>query len=217
METKQSKAKQVINYYVLCNKLKYTIRTGWQNWNVKRDRIESVAEHVFGVQSLAIAMYSEYDYDLDLSKVILMLAVHELEEIIIGDLTPWNITPNDHSEKGRAAIQLILKDLIKKDQIKALIDEFNARETKEAKFAYYCDKLETDIQSKLYDEQGCVDLKHQVGNSILNDQEVKKYLELEKTWSGAWIEYWRKKARYDENFTEVSKYVQNNLINIKED
>ena len=30
---------KVIKYYVLCNKLKDVIRTGWKNWNIKRERI----------------------------------------------------------------------------------------------------------------------------------------------------------------------------------
>lgn len=47
-----SKEQNVINYYVICNRLKNVIRTGWKNWNVQRERIESVAEHIFGVQML---------------------------------------------------------------------------------------------------------------------------------------------------------------------
>ena len=78
-----NKCKNVVNYYVLCTKLKDVIRTGWKTWNVKRERLESVAEHVFGVQTLAIAMYSEFEYDIDIMKVLFMLAVHELEETII--------------------------------------------------------------------------------------------------------------------------------------
>lgn len=72
------KAEKVINYYVLCNKLKNVIRTGWLNWNVQRERLESVAEHIYGVQMLAIAMKSEYGYEIDIQKVIYMLAIHEL-------------------------------------------------------------------------------------------------------------------------------------------
>lgn len=53
-----SKAQNVVRYYVLCNKLKDVIRTGWKNWNVKRERLESVAEHIYGVQMLAIAIQS---------------------------------------------------------------------------------------------------------------------------------------------------------------
>lgn len=32
-----SKAKNVVECYVLCNKLKDVIRTGWQTWHVKRE------------------------------------------------------------------------------------------------------------------------------------------------------------------------------------
>lgn len=59
------KEQNVLNYYVVCNKLKNVIRTGWKDWKVKRERIESVAEHIYGVQMLAIAMKSEYQYDID--------------------------------------------------------------------------------------------------------------------------------------------------------
>lgn len=41
------KEENILRYYVLCNKLKNTIRTGWKDWNVKRERLESVAEHIF--------------------------------------------------------------------------------------------------------------------------------------------------------------------------
>ena len=72
------KEQKVLSYYVVCNKLKNVIRTGWKDWKVKRERIESVAEHIYGVQMLAIAMKSEYQYDIDMQKVIFMLAIHEL-------------------------------------------------------------------------------------------------------------------------------------------
>lgn len=87
-----SKEQNVINYYVLCNKLKNVIRTGWKDWNVHRDRIESVAEHIYGVQMLAIAMQSEFEYDIDIEKVIFMLAIHEIGETVIGDLTQFQIS-----------------------------------------------------------------------------------------------------------------------------
>lgn len=73
-----NKEKKVISYYVLCNKLKNVIRTGRKYRHVQRERVESVAEHIFGVQMLAIAMKSEYEYDIDIMKVIFMIAVHEL-------------------------------------------------------------------------------------------------------------------------------------------
>lgn len=85
------RAKNVLKYYVFCNTLKDVVRTGWKDWKVKRERLESIAEHIYGVQMLAIAMKSEYDYDVNIEKVLKMLAVHETEEIVIGDLTFFDI------------------------------------------------------------------------------------------------------------------------------
>lgn len=208
------RAKSVVEYYVLCNKLKNIIRTGWNKWNVKRERLESIAEHIFGVQSLAIAMASEYDYDIDLYKVIFMLSVHELEETIIGDLTEWDVSKEEKINQGHNAISMILSNLLSGKEIEELILEFDARETKEALFAYHCDKLECCIQCKLYDEEECVDLNEQGGNNIYNTDIVQNLLSREKTWSGMWFEYDRDKFNDDKNFEDVLDYVKNNSISL---
>lgn len=207
-----NKAKSVVDYYVICSKLKNVIRTGWQNWNVQRERLESVAEHIYGVQMLAIAMWSQYGYEIDMFKVVFMLAVHELEETVIGDLTQWDIQADDKLNQGHNAVQMILRDLLQKEQIEKLVHEFDARQTKEAVFAYHCDKLECDIQSKLYDEEGCVDLTKQENNSVIKDPKVQEFLNSGKSWSEMWIEFGRARYNYDPNFTEVSEYVENNPI-----
>lgn len=209
------RAKSVVEYYVLCNKLKNIIRTGWKKWNVNRDRLESIAEHIFGVQSLAIAMYSQYKYDIDLYKVIFMLSVHELEEILIGDLTEFDVNKDDKLKEGHNAISVILGNLLSGRELEKLILEFDAKETKEALFAYHCDKLECDIQCKLYDEEGTCDLDKQEGNNIYNMLVIQELLEKEKTWSNMWLEYDRSKFTLDSNFEEVLDYVKNNSISIK--
>lgn len=211
------KSKSVIDYYVLNNKLKDVIRTGWKNWNVKRERLESVAEHVFGVQTLAIAMYSQYQYDLDLKKVLYMLAIHELEETIIGDLTYWDISESDKLESGHNAIKVILKDLLNKKEIENLILEFDERKTPEARFAYHLDKMECNIQAKLYDEEKCVNVNNQENNPSYRDPKVKDLLEKENDcWSNMWLEYHRDKFLDDPNFIEILDYIKENKISIKD-
>ncbi len=207
-----SKEENVIKYYVLCNKLKNVIRTGWMDWKVQRDRIESVAEHIFGVQMLAIAMKSEFEYDIDIMKVIYMLAIHELGETVIGDLTQFQIDKDEKEKIEHEAVHKILSSLIDGKQIEKLFLEFDAHETPEAMFAYQCDKLECDIQCKLYDQEGCVDLEHQEGNDTANNETVKKLLEEGKSWSDMWLEFGQKKYPYDKNFMSVSHYVEDNNI-----
>ncbi len=207
--------KNVIEFYVLCNKLKNVIRTGWKNWNVKRDRIESVAEHIYGVQMLAIAMWSEFKYDIDLKKVLFMLSVHELEEIVIGDLTLFEINKEMKKQIGHSAVEKILDNLTNKQEIQDLIYEFDERKTKEAIFANQCDKLECDIQCKLYDEENCVDLETQKDNIVLQEKNVKKLIEENDSWSKAWLKFGQQLYHYDENFLKVSNYVMNNKISKK--
>ena len=202
------KVENIVRYYALCNKLKDIVRTGWLDWHVSRNRVESVAEHIFGVEMLAIAMKSEYNYDVDLEKVILMIAVHELEEIYIGDLTPFQISRDEKEKLGHEAIEKVLDGLLLKDEIRSLILEFDERKTKEALFAYYCDKLECDLQCKLYDEESCVDLDKEMVNRELHNPDAKDMYEKGASWSDMWITNDQKRCDFDDNFNEVAEYIK---------
>ena len=207
-----SKEESVINYYVLCNKLKNVIRTGWMDWNVQKERIESVAEHVFGTQMLAIAMKSEYQYDVDIMKVVFMLAIHELGESLIGDLTQFQITKEEKEKLEHEAVHKILGNLLDGEQIEELFLEFDSCATKEAMFAYQCDKLECDLQSKLYDEEGCVDLTKQEGNISYEDEKVQELLSTGASWSKMWLQFGQQVYPYDDNFKAISNYAINNIL-----
>ena len=203
---------KVINYYVLCNKLKNVIRTGWKHWEVKKDRLESVAEHIFWVQMLAIAMKSEYQYDIDIMKVIFMIAIHELWEIIIWDLTEFDISREEKEKIEHEAVHNILKDLIDGVEIEKIFLEFDGHKTKEANFAYQCDKLECDLQCKLYDEEWWVDLNKQESHIAIENERVQKLLKENKTWSEMWLGYDMDNIPYDENFKAIINYTLKHKI-----
>lgn len=161
---------------------------------------------------LAIAMKSEYKYDVDIQKVIFMLAVHELGETIIGDLTQFQISKQEKEKIEHEAVHNILRGLLDGKIIEELFLEFDKRETKEAIFAYQCDKLECDIQCKLYDQEHCVDLNHQEGNNVTENEKVRKLLHKGESWSSMWIKFGQETYPYDENFRAVSNYALNNKI-----
>ena len=210
------KESKVIDFYVLTNKLKNVIRTGWLNWHVCSSRVESVAEHVYGVQMLALAMYSEYEYKIDIKKVMFMLAIHELEETIIGDLTYKDITKEDKKVIGHEAVEKILSGLLSGEEIRELIFEFDEGITEEAKFAYHCDKLECDLQCKLYDEGGFVKVEDQLESDDHRKDVMEALCNGESTWSYNWMKYDRPKYLDDANFLEVLDYAIDNKIS-KED
>lgn len=208
-----NKEKNVIEFYVLCNKLKDLIRTGWKNWGVERFRVESVAEHIYSVQMLAIAMWSEFKYDIDITKVITMIAVHEMEETVIGDITCFQKTKQEKQKLGHEAVVKIFEKLSNANKIRDLIFEFDERKSKEALFAYFCDKLECDLQCKIYDEQNCVDLTKQENNETAKNKEVKEMLDAGLSWSEMWMRFGQEKYHYDENFMKVSNYaIKNDIV-----
>ena len=208
-----STVESVFKFYLLCNKLKNVIRTGWKNWNVKRDRIESVAEHIYSVQMLAIAMKSEFNYDVDIYKVIYMLAIHELGETVIGDITLFDMDRKDKERMEHEAVHQILKGLLDGDKIEELFLEFDAHQTKEAKFAYMCDKLECDLQAVVYDLEKCVDLNDQANNSSFLDDKVQKLLKNGYSFGEMWLKFGQERYSYDENFMAVSKFAMKYLHN----
>jgi len=207
-----NKEQKVIDYYVLCNKLKNVIRTGRKYRHVQRERVESVAEHIFGVQMLAIAMKSEYEYDIDIMKVIFMIAVHELWEIIIGDFTQFQISKEEKKQIEHEAVHDILKDLIDWEKIEKLFLEFDEHKTKESLFAYQCDKLECDLQCKLYDEEGCVDIDKEKDKDKIHNETIMKLFEQGKNRSNMRMSFGQIKYNYDKNFLAVSNYALKHKI-----
>ena len=202
----------VLKFYVLCNRLKNVIRTGWKDWHVSRDRVESVAEHVYSTQMLAIAIYSKYKYDIDIYKVIFMLAVHELEETLIGDYTQFQISREEKEKLGHEAIEKALSVLDNSGYVRDIILEFDKRESKEADFAYHIDKLECDLQCKLYDDEACVDVDVELDRRNIHDETVLKLLLEGKSWSEMWLTFGQMKYNYDDNFKSISDYAMTHDI-----
>jgi len=207
------KEKNVLKFYVLATTLKNKVRSGLLLWKVDKDRLESVAEHIYGTCILAIGIDSEYDLDIDLNKVLKMLVLHELEEVIIGDLTPFDeVTKEEKLNSGKEAVSKILKDLVKKEEYEILLDEFNSHITNESIFAYMCDKMECDIQMKLYEDLGCNDLNKQDLKPLKN----KKIQELidngSNTIADIFIEYDKELYKDNKVFLSILDYIKKNNL-----
>lgn len=204
------KAQKVINAYLLMNKLKDVIRTGWKNWNVTRERIESIAEHIYGVQQLALIMYQTYEKyeNIDIFKVIMMLAIHETEEAYIGDLTLFDISREEKAKLGHEKVHEFFSQFMDGQEFENLILEFDERKTEEAKFAYYCDKLECDIQAWKYDGENCVALNNQENNKSFHDKKVQELLNQGLSFGEMWIQFGQERYNYDKPFLEVSNYIK---------
>lgn len=127
------------------------------------ERIESIAEHIYGCLILAITINEEFKLKLNMEHILKMLTLHELEEIIIGDLSFLSkVTKEEKVIMVKKAVKKITDGLINKNEIENLLDEFSERTTKEAKFAYHIDKLEADFQAKIYDLEGKFNIENEI-------------------------------------------------------
>lgn len=215
----EEKLKNSMRFYMLATQLKYKIRSGWDksHWNVSKDRVESIAEHVYGACILALSIDSEFKTNLDINKVIKMLVLHELGEVIIGDITPFdNITPEEKMKKEHEAMREVIGDLVNQEEFLSLLFEFDEKKTKEAIFAHHCDKLEADIQAKVYQDMGCQHpLDEQEDNVVFKSNKVQQMVkDGAQTAFDIWYE-WDKSLYYDdEDFAKLLDYVR--TINTQE-
>ena len=142
----------IVNLHTLSCKLKNTLRKGWLNWKVENVRIESFAEHIFSTCMIAIGFLATIEHNLDINKIITMIMIHETEEIIIGDITMFDFEElKTKKEKRRQAVLEIFKDFPNAEYFIDIIEEYEGNETPEAKFAKQCDKLDADLQARLYE------------------------------------------------------------------
>ena len=215
----EEKLKNSMRFYMLATQLKYKIRSGWDksHWNVSKDRVESIAEHVYGTCILALSIDSEFKTNLDINKVIKMLVLHELGEVIIGDITPFdNITPEEKMKKEHEAMREVIGDLVNQEEFLSLLFEFDEKKTKEAIFAHHCDKLKADIQAKVYQDMGCQHpLDEQEDNVVFKSNKVQQMVnDGAQTAFDIWYE-WDKSLYYDdEDFARLLDYVR--TINTQE-
>ena len=163
--------KETYNNYLL---LREKIRQGHIYWGASGKRLESILEHIYGCIALIIGIESEFSYKLDYDKIIKMLLLHETEEIIIGDLTEWDISKEEKEVIGKNAVKKILNQ---RKKLIDLIDEFNAKSTIESKYANLCDKLEYDMQVKVYELEGRYDFNNYPNNVVTQSDRVKTIID----------------------------------------
>lgn len=201
------KFERVFDFYYENAKLKGVERQGWVDWKVKGAR-ETIPEHVWGTKILAFAIWSEFNLDLDINKVMNMLDFHETEEIKIGDNTPFgSLTPEEKLRIGHIAVREICSKLSKGQIIIDLIEEFDARETAEAKFAYYCDKMECDLMAKCYSQKDRISLED-IPKNVERNEDIKQILKNAVTVEELWLGFDEPRYKDSQIFSEMITFLK---------
>lgn len=201
----------VLNFYLLANKLKEVVRTGWNEVKISRERIESIADHIYGCFVLTIGLDSEHELGLNLEKVFKMLVVKELEKVTLEKEFTTRNYPTYEERKANAfeTVKEITNGLMKQQELMDLLEEVYQKETKEAKFVNQISKIESDIQAKIYDLSGDFALDNALEDAKHYGEELSnEIIPQMKNASDGWILYDRK-SYIDEIFKSLSEDIQN--------
>lgn len=150
-------AKKMIDFMRVVGKSKKLSRYGWVREKIRNP--ESVAEHSFRVSVLAMVIADPLG--LDKEKLIKMAILHDLGEVITGDIV-WSrgniidIKKRAEKEKQeRKGIAKVFKMMGKSNEYVKIFEEMIGRKSEEAKIFWQIDKLEMIIQALEYEkEQG---------------------------------------------------------------
>lgn len=138
-------------------KSKRLARTGWVREKVKDP--ESVAEHSFRVGVLAMVLSNKLEYKLDKEKLMKMALLHDLAEVVTGDMVTarWSIIDvkkvEEKEKEEKREIKKMFDIIGEGDGYGDIFDEMVSRITPEAKVFWQLDKLEMAIQALEYEQE----------------------------------------------------------------
>lgn len=149
------KYNNILNFYREYIKMEEILRKGWVMRNVPAKRLESVADHTLQLIMLASVITKELDIKLDNHKLTEMLLVHDVGEIIVGDVSEVEDNYDGKKSKENEAVKSIFNSLSEEsgNYYYLLWIEMENRSTPLAKFAYLIDKIDAVIKAGIYEER----------------------------------------------------------------
>ena len=108
-------------------------------------RMEDDAEHAWHMTIMAYLLKEYANEPIDIAKVMMMCLLHDVVEIDAGDTYAYDEVGKQTQQAREAAAKERIYSLLPDDQkqeLQALFDEFEARQTPESKFAHAMDNLQ---------------------------------------------------------------------------
>jgi putative hydrolase of HD superfamily len=138
----------LIDFFRMSGGLKRIPRSGWVEIGI--DSPESVADHTFRTAILCM-IFSDLE-DLDELKMLQMALIHDLPEVITGDLTPSERT-SMAKRREEDAMKELLCLLPERQKVKYanVWREYEECKTAEARAVRQLEKLEMALQGKEYE------------------------------------------------------------------
>ncbi|HEY6899665.1 MAG TPA: HD domain-containing protein [Puia sp.] len=145
----KDKVTSILQVLQLAERLKFELRHSY----LSSGRQESVAEHTWRMSLMAVLIEPLLKTKIDIARTLKMIIVHDLVEAEARDVSALDVLRNpalrvEKEARERRAIENIRETLKETNgqEIYDLFQEFEAKETYEAKVANALDKLEVQLQ-----------------------------------------------------------------------
>ncbi len=151
--------KEFIDAALQAGELKKLKRAGWRRHGIEDDRRESVADHSFRCEFIAMVLPHEIEVNRD--RVMRLMKVHDLPEGFpeVGDITPHDkIDLGAKFQLEKNAMERLCEGLSDGNELLELWMEYENRETPESLVAHDIDKLEMALQALEYEQSHGIDL-----------------------------------------------------------
>jgi putative hydrolase of HD superfamily len=137
-----SRLEQQLAFLLELDKAKNVFR---QSYLTDGSRKENDAEHMWHLAMFVIVLAEHAGEPIDVAKVLKMVLIHDIVEIDAGDAFVYDESARANKQLLELAAAERLYGLLPPDQgaeLRALWDEFEAKETPEARFASAVDRLQ---------------------------------------------------------------------------
>jgi putative hydrolases of HD superfamily len=112
---------------------------------------ETLLEHVGCLPIVATYLHQYIDKPIDLGKVLIMLSIHDIGELVVGDETFFNKQKQVNDNEFEAALNLL------PEYQKEYFIELEKNQTNEAKFANSVDKLVPSLLELFLGKEATID------------------------------------------------------------
>jgi len=146
------RADTLLGFLALADRLKTVERRGRVVLPDGSTRRETSAEHCWHLALMAVLLQRDLGFEVDLARVLTMIALHDLVEIEAGDTFAYDAAGRATQAVREEAAAEIVFGALPPDlgpPMRALWEEFEAGVTPEARVAMACDRTQGFLQNVL--------------------------------------------------------------------
>ena len=159
-------ARELLKAMAVAVRLKDTTRHCY----TEKGRHESVAEHCWMAALMAFFLQDEFP-EADMEKVIRMCLIHDLGEAFTGDIPTFEKTEeNERTEEQLLREWVAALPKVCRDEMTALYDEMERRESLESRIYKAIDNLEAVIQHNFSDLSTWIPREYELNKTYGDDK-----------------------------------------------